>query len=269
VVWKVESIRGDGTPQPLSIYYARSEDGGYTFSHAEPVVEGPVAWREIVSDSKGNLHLLWQQDPPTTVWDQMSLDGGHTWQYPQGLPDAGSLAAVAQDPTGALHVFSVAQDSLRDWLWNGSQWKSEAPPGWSLSAQQANSVALLAAAANKQGKMMVILAETMSEGDPADRTVLYSTRALASQPKQTVAQEVVTSTPAAPTPSPSASTSTPDNFSAPTSTVQGDLTKSQSQADLNKTDTGISPYTIALFPVGLLLLAVLGVVMRQVTRAGE
>ena len=90
IIWKQQSIQGDGVPQPLSLYYTRSEDGGHTFSDAELVVEEPVAWREIVTDGKGNLHLLWQpQDTLTTVWDQVSLDGGRSWQFPQGLPDEG------------------------------------------------------------------------------------------------------------------------------------------------------------------------------------
>ena len=120
-------FEGDGVPQPLSLYYSRSEDGGHTFSDAEPVVDEPVAWREIVTDSKGNLHLLWQPPELTTVWDQVSLDGGHTWQYPQGLPDAGRLAAVTKDSAGRLHLVGVGPSALGHWLWDGSRWKSEAP----------------------------------------------------------------------------------------------------------------------------------------------
>jgi hypothetical protein len=104
IIWKEQAVQGDGAPQPLSLYYTRSEDGGHTFQDAELVVEESVAWREIVTDGKGNLHLLWQsQDTLTTVWDQVSLDGGHTWQQPQGLPGEGRIAAVMVDPL-PLHL---------------------------------------------------------------------------------------------------------------------------------------------------------------------
>ena len=105
IVWKQQSIQGDEVPQPLSLYYTRSEDGGHTFTDAEPVVEQPVAWREIVTDAKGNLHLLWQpQDTLTTVWDQVSFDGGHSWQFPQALPNEGMTAAMLVDSVGQLHL---------------------------------------------------------------------------------------------------------------------------------------------------------------------
>jgi hypothetical protein len=82
IIWQQQAVQGDGVPQPLSLYYTRSEDGGRTFSDAELVVENPVAWREIVTDGKGTLHLLWQaQDTLTTVWDQISLDEGRSLQH--------------------------------------------------------------------------------------------------------------------------------------------------------------------------------------------
>jgi hypothetical protein len=265
LVWKVDSIRGDGVAQPLSVYYARSQDGGHTFSDAAPVVQGPVVWRELVIDGKGNLHLFWQQDNLTTVWDLVSLDGGHVWQYPQGLPDAGSLASVTTDAAGSLHLVSVGPDSLRDWLWNGSRWKSEAPPGWSLATQQQSSVALLAATVNKQGNMMVVLAETKSGGDPAERTVLFSTRTLQSQLEPSANPGVSTEAFLPPTSGPATGSS--GVLSTPTSTVDAALTSSPGQTNPNKTNTGTSPLTIALVPVGLLLLGVLVIVIRRATRS--
>jgi hypothetical protein len=267
VVWKVDSIRGDGAPQPLGIYYARSEDGGQTFSAAEALVQGAVTWREIVADGKGNLHLLWQQDSPATVWDQISSDGGRTWQYPQGLPDAGSLAAAATDPAGNVHLVSVGPGALRDWLWNGERWKSEAPSAWSLSTQEESSVALLAAAANRQGKMLVLLAETKAGGEAADRTVLYSTRAFEAQPDQAALQEAPPQKALSPTLSPATSAS--GQSSAPTSVPNSVPTSASGQAGLDQSGLGISPLTIALLPVGLLLLGVLGFMIRQAARTED
>ena len=268
IIWKQQSIQGDGIPQPLSLYYTRSEDGGHTFSDAEPVVEEPVAWREIVTDGKGNLHLLWQpQDTMTTVWDQVSLDGGHTWQYPQGLPDAGRLAAVTRDTAGRLHLVGVGPGALGHWLWNGSRWKSEAPPGWPLSSQQESPVELLAATVNKQGKMLIVLAEPTGAGNAAERTLLYSSRTLELPPKQTASEGAPTQTLLPPTLPPA--TATPELSAAPASTVDSEPANSQGQTDRNETNDRISPFTIALIPVALLLLIVLGFVILRATRVKD
>jgi hypothetical protein len=265
ITWKQQSIQGDGVPQSLSLYYTRSEDGGRTFSDAEPVVEEPVAWREILTDGKGNLHLLWQpQDTLATVWDQVSLDGGHTWQYPQGLPDQGGLATVTRDPAGRLHLVGVGADALDHWLWDGSRWQSEAPLGLPFSSQQERQVELLATAVNKQGKMMVVFAERTGLGNTAERKLLYSTRKLEIPINQSSVEEVPTQTLLPPTSAPA--TVTPESSSTPASTVDSERANSQGETDRDQTTDPISPYTIALLPVALLLLSVLGIVIRQAAR---
>jgi len=254
ITWKKQSIEGDGVSQPVSLYYTQSEDGGQTFSDAQPVIEEPVAWREIMTDGKGNLHLLWQaQDTPTTVWDQVSLDGGHTWQHPQGLHDEGGLAAVTRDPAGRLHLLGVGSGILDHWLWDGRRWQSEVPLGLPWSSQQQSPVELLTAAVNKQGKMMVVFADKAGEGSLAESTLLYSTGTLKLPQLQAAIQEVPTQTLLAPTPAPA--TSTPDGSSTPAGTV-----------DNKPANSRISPFTIALLPVSLLLLAVLGIVIWRVGR---
>lgn len=267
VIWKEQSIQGDGVPQPLSLYYTRSEDGGHTFNDAELVVEESVAWREIVTDGKGNLHLLWQpQDMLTTVWDQVSLDGGHTWQYPQGLPDEGRLAAVTKDPVGRLHFVGVGPGALSHWLWDGSRWQSEAPLGWPLSSQQENPVELLAAAVNNQGKMMVVFAKPTGEGDLTEKTLFYSVRTLELPPEQTAIEDVPTETLSSPTSTPA--TSTPERLLTPTASVDNQAAN-PSQMDQVETNDPISPFTMALIPVALLLLGVLGIVIRRAAQAKD
>ena len=268
VIWKVQSIQGDGIPQPLSLYYARSEDGLRTFSDPAPIVEEPVVWQEIATDRKGNLHLLWQpQDTPTTLWDQISLDGGHTWQYPEGLPQAGKLATVTRDPAGRLHLLGLVPGTLGHWLWDGNGWQSEAALHWSSTSPQEGSADLLAAAINKEGKMVVMLSQPAGEVNPAQETLFYSTRTLELPQKQPVTQEAPiqtvlppTSTPIPPTPEPS---------STPTSPVPSEPTQSQSQTDGNARNTPVFPFTVALLPVALLLFIVLGIVIRGVTRGED
>ena len=264
LIWKDQSIQGDGDPQSLSLFYARSEDGGRTFSDAARVVEEPVAWRELVTDGKGNLHLLWQpQSTLTTVWDQVSLDGGHTWQYPQGLPDEGSLAAVTADPIGRLHLVGAGPNSIGHWLWDGSRWQSEVPLSWPLPSQPDSQAELLAATVNKEGKMMIVLAQTTGQGDTAQRTLLYSTRTLELPQEPTESQKVPTKTQLPPTLTPA--TSTPELSLTPTLSVDNQPTN-EGQPDPNETNDRISPFATAILPVALLLLSVLGVVLWQATR---
>jgi len=267
IIWKQESIRGDGVPQPVSLYYTRSEDGGDTFNEAERVVEEPVAWREMMSDGKGNLHLLWQsQDAPTTVWDQISLDGGNTWQYPQGLHDEGGLAAVTRDPAGRLHFVGFGPIALGHWLWDDSRWQLETPPSWFLSSQEDTQVELLAATVNKQGKMMVVLAENTGQSHVAERKLRYSTRTLELPPKPTTIQDLPTETLSSPTSTLAAST--PERLLTPTASVDNQATN-PGQMDQVETNDPISPFTMALIPVALLLLGVLGIVIRRAAQAKD
>jgi hypothetical protein len=267
IIWKEQSIEGDGVPQPVSLYYARSEDGGHTFNDAEQVVDEPVAWRELVTDGKGNLHLLWQpQDALTTVWDQLSQDGGHTWQYPQGLPDQGTLAAVTGDSAGRLNLVDVGPGALSHWLWDGSRWQSEASLVRPLSSPQASPVDLLAAAVNKQGKMMVVLAEQTSEANVAERTLLFATRTLELPQKQTAITEIPTQTLSSPTMTPA--TPSPEPLLTATASVENQSVD-QGQKEPVETNDPISPFKAALIPVALLLLGVLGLVIRQAARAKD
>ena len=267
VIWDVQSIRGDAVPQSLSLFYSRSEDGGHTFSDAALVVDEAVGWRKIVTDGKGNLHLLWQQDRLTTAWDQISLDGGHTWQYPHGLADAGRLATVTRDPAGDLHLVSVGSGDLGHWRWDGSRWNPEEHPSWSLSSQQASSMELLEATVNKLGKMMVVFAGPTGEGDVAQMSLLYSVHTLDQQAGQSAIEPVTTQTLSSPTLSPATPTS--EHLATPTSVMDNQATQSPGQPGDNETNNGPSPFTIALLPVALLLLGVLGVVIWQAARGKD
>jgi hypothetical protein len=267
IVWKQQSIQGDGVPQSLSLYYTQSEDGGQTFSDAKLVVEDPVAWREIVTDGKGQLHLLWQRpDTVTTVWDQVSLDGGNSWQFPQGLPNEGRLAAVTKDPAGRLNLVGMGTGTLDLWLWDGGRWQSQEPLRWSSASQQESPVQLLASAVNKQGEMVVLLVVPAGTADMTGSRLLYSTHTLKLPPAETAPGDVAKQTRVPPTPVPA--TPTLELVSTPTSSV-GNQSPTQGPVDHVETNNPATPFTLTLIPVALLLLAVLGLVIRRATQAEE
>ena len=267
IVWKQQSIQGDGVPQPLSLYYTRSEDGGQTFSDAKLVVEDPVAWREIVTDGKGQLHLLWQHpDTVTTVWDQVSLDGGISWQFPQGLPNEGRLAAVTKDPAGRLNLVGMGTGTFDLWLWDGGRWQSQEPLRWSLASQQESPVQLLASAVNKEGEMVVLLVVPAGTADVTGSRLLYSTHTLKLPPEETAPQGVPTPTRVPPTLVPA--TPTLELSLTPTAAVDNQP-PTQDPVDYGETNNSIAPFTMTLIPVALLLLAVLGLVIRRATQTEE
>jgi hypothetical protein len=269
ITWKEQSVQGDGEPQTRALYYTRSADGGHTFSNATPIVKEPVAWQEIMADVKGNLHLFWQpQDTLTTVWDQISLDGGMTWQYPQGLPDTGKLVTVTTDPAGRLHLMGVGPEALGQWLWDGSRWQSEAPLKWppvSQDQQSQISVEWLAAAVSKQGKMLVLLAEQTTQGDVPEMTLHYATRTL-ELPAGQAATQIPTKVVLTPTLAPA--TSTPEGLLTPTTTADNRSATAEQTAH-SETSNQLSPLKSALLPVALLLLSVLGIGIWQVARAKD
>ncbi|HET9905174.1 MAG TPA: sialidase family protein [Anaerolineales bacterium] len=261
ITWSVQSIQGDGAPQPLSLFYTHSMDSGQTFNEAQLIVEEPVSWREFGIDDDNHLHLLWQpQDSPLTVWDQISMDGGNTWQFPQGLQGEGSLVATTSDAAGRLHVMGVGEEEVGHWLWDDGRWRSEAPLHLPLSAQQKRTVEIFSAAVNLHGQMVVVLAESTGEGDGREMNLLYSTRMLALPLEQTTTEVVATQTVV--TPSITAATSTPEPLLTPTFTLDN-----QGQTDGVETNDPVSPFIMALLPVALLLIVVLGVVIRRIAQA--
>lgn len=267
IIWKQQSIQGDGVSQPLSLYYTRSDDGGQTFNEAQLVVDEPVDWRELVTDGEGNLHLLWQPHDTLTVWDQVSLDSGKTWQYPQGLPNEGSLSAVTKDSAGRLHLVGVGLSALGHWVWDSSRWQTEEHLGWTPSSQKESPVELLAAAISNEGTMMAVVAKSADQGDASERTLLYATRGLESSLAGSPEQKDPTPTSLPPTltvvtPT-SAAEATPTLAVATAPTTLSVATGSPATTDR------LSPFKIALVPVGLLLLSVLGLVLWQAARAKD
>lgn len=261
ITWNRQSPPVEGVSQPLSLYYTRSEDGGHTFSEAELVVETPVAWQEIVAGGMNNLHRLWRQpDTMTTIWDQVSIDRGHSWQVAQRLPDEWGTTALTVDPVGRLHLIGVGLDSLGHWLWDGSQWQAEAPLRWSLASQGEDPVELLAAAVNKDGKMVVVLAKPPGTDEAVDR-LLYTTRTLNLPPPQTPIEEAPTRstsptyTPATPSPEPSLTPVAVEPWL--------DSGSDRLQSPINRF-LASAQFAVAFLPTGLILLVVLG---RRAIRA--
>jgi hypothetical protein len=131
LLWSRHTLPPD--PQPVGLYYARSEDGGLTWGDAERVVESPIAWYQLIT-TPGAVHRFWQeQDRNGTVWHQPSLDNGHTWEQPARISAIGKVVqrlALATDTAGRIHLTQIERDienqaSLQHLIWQEEQWHTE------------------------------------------------------------------------------------------------------------------------------------------------
>jgi hypothetical protein len=265
MLWKQESIRADGVSQPLSLYFAHSEDGGLSFSKAERVVEAPVGWREIMTDSQGNLHRFWQRlDLRKTLWDQVSSDGGRSWERPQRFPTEGGIAAVTVDTVGRLHLVDVGPSSLTHWLWDGSRWLEDAPARLSLALQNDGPAEMLVASVNINKKMVVILVAPTGASDAAERPLFYLTRTLTMPPGEIAVQETPTQSPPSPSVTPAKTPATA--LLSPTPPVDSGLATPQSPTGIGGPSDPTSLVAKVLLPVVLLLIGVMGVVYLRAFR---
>jgi hypothetical protein len=160
----------------LSLYYARSANAGNILGEAMQAVDPPVTWQEIVADGLGNLHRLWQQGVLATVWDQTSSDYGQSWQPAQRVPAEWWITFATADLAGQLHLLGIGRNSLDHWLWDGTHWLAETTLQLPF-LQAENPVELLAAAVNKDGRMLVVMSLAKEPGEAAGG-VLYTVRTI-------------------------------------------------------------------------------------------
>jgi len=266
IIWTRQSLQADGVSQPIAIYYARSEDSGQSFGEAERVVDAPVTWRKIVSEGKGNAHLIWQQpDMMNTLWDQVFSESENLWQEAALLPTEGGAAAVTVDAIGRFHLLGVDPESLSHWLWDGNRWQKEAPYHWSLALQDGVPERMLAATVNKDGKMVVVLAMPTEQGVSLLRSLLYTVRALDLSPGQTMIQQTLTES--SPSLTNIQTTPTAELSLAPALTVDSDSASLQSPTDRSEAGSPIDNLARFLLFAALILLGVLSILALRIARA--
>jgi len=261
IIWENQSIQVDGELQPRSLYYARSEDGGLTFSDAELVVEAPVTWREILIDGEGNLHRLWQQDMMPTVLDQVSMDGGRSWQVTL-LSTGGGTSAIAVDANDRLHLLSGSPSLLLHRFWEGGHWQAEVPFRWSLDFQDENLTGLMAATINSDGQMIVV--QSVQTGEAGEQQLLYATRNL---DLSSVPSTIRQSPDESPLPTELPIESIQERPVEPAAAVNSESASNPVPIVRNNNNDPLALLTGALLPVVLLLLSVLGIVVMRTARA--
>ena len=209
VAWTRGSSAGPFAPQ--GIYYARSFDGGKSWSKPQQMVEGRVDWPRLAATPAG-VHLLWAELAGRHAWtERISPDGGATWGYQQrisGLGEAPGPVGLAADGVGALHLVSLTRDDdgaplLHYTIWAEGRWS--APETLRLEREARTEPGVAVALAGAQGRLDVaFVGEDSGEGEAAQMGVVHVSRtAPVVEPGSAAAPAWPTPTPTpGPTPTP-------------------------------------------------------------------
>jgi hypothetical protein len=165
LLWTRYTLRA-GQAEPLALAYARSQDGGDTWSSPETVVESPVNWSFITGAGSQTVHRFWQEltaGQTTTLWHERSLDSGASWERIAPISVFGQAVGsprLAWDRAGKLHLLQVVSQGtgryvLHHWIWDGERWGGSGSLDLNVDAD--TSIADMAVAISPQGNLAVVL----------------------------------------------------------------------------------------------------------------
>jgi len=174
-VWlRASLLSGTGTQ---AVYYARSSDGGQTWSAPVKVAEGAVDWPRIVVGSANQVYLVWNQArartagadglPSAEVWGQFSTDGGQRWSEAarvRGFEQVSGPVGLTSDSAGGLYLLGVGQQTggesaLLYARWDGRAWGENETFGMGQNAVSGNAAS--AAFVPGMGRLGVVVRELM------------------------------------------------------------------------------------------------------------
>ncbi len=148
----------------LGVYATISTDDGETWSEIRTIAEKQVLWSDLMPSMGGDLFRSWLESSVggNFFQYQISQDQGVTWTSAASISTIGEIItepALAADIAGQIYLVQAIQDAtlgtlLRNWLWEGSQWKLE--EDLQLGGQDSIDLDAVAAAVSPQGRWGVI-----------------------------------------------------------------------------------------------------------------
>lgn len=161
LLWGEQDFSTAGQPDD-ALYYARSDDGGQTFTEAQQIVDEPLRGRRILAFGERLVYRFWQQGGQvnTQFVMEISQDNGQTWEAATPLGNVEGTIAVTLDASGQRHLVDVSAAGLREWVGSttstssGSQWVQNASIPAADGTARVTQVSL-ATAGTKLGALMV------------------------------------------------------------------------------------------------------------------
>ena len=145
-----------GGTSPEAIYYARSTDGGKSWSEPIKVAEGGVDWPRVAVPAQNQVYLVWQvrntqpqTQTPYDLWGQSSPDAGAQWADAEPISGFGGVSGPADllgDGAGRLYLLALGQGLKTDGVliystWDGAAWSERETFPLGQPARQGNAVA--------------------------------------------------------------------------------------------------------------------------------
>jgi hypothetical protein len=246
--------------QPQALVYARSTDGGQSWSEPQTVVQAPLLWSRITGVDDNGIHRHWQEviGGRTMLWQETTLDDGRNWSYTSLAAATGAPGPVGlvNDGGGRLHLVYDDGPALQHRLWNGDRWSQA--ESLALERTAVGTVSALDVAVTGEGRLAVVFAGREKERTDNEQPFLLqfaqrpfdlpeAATALAVTPEVIVVPQPTL----APSPAPAQPASPAENGGA------------EEAASLLNSLTLEAIVAAALLPAGLLVILVLVVGIRR------
>lgn len=258
VVWTNVKLPG-GWP-PLGVYYARSQDGGETWSAPKLMDEGGYDQIAVTTAPDGRVYLAWNgmagsADSPSVggryfTW---SADEGDTWGAQATITPGGFTSGnpeMAVDSAGTLHLISSVS-GVDYTAWDGQRWSDLLNLTQPLAGNVGNTERPVLVS-GEGNRLHVLFADSKGK-------IWYTTRQTAAP----YVAPVPLAAPTAATPSPGPS---PTVTVTPTVTTERGLPAIERGQPAPVVRSPMYPVVIGIAPVLLLLLVV---ILVRVSRARD
>jgi hypothetical protein len=190
-VWMKTPLPGASGERAL--FYARSEDGGRSWSQAVQIDTGQIEQPQLMMIGPKSLMLTWQERSPSTesadtplqVWWQVSPFGGERWTQPavlNGFDRVSGDLGIATDGAGRAYLAALGRGisgeaSLLYTEWSGMQWSQ--PEVTSLSQpSEAGNGAILAVLNNAKQLQSLMRISTLRQDGQREFGVVTLSRAV-------------------------------------------------------------------------------------------